>query len=104
MIMCNWAAGAFNAQIRVLVIPGLGGRLALHAFHPQWLRIEFHNPPVYDLCMAVFKTGNRVQEVARPHRKGTVRIVHGTGINAQVWVNLDSWHPASFFPAQLALL
>ena len=54
--------------------------------------------------MAVFKAGNRVQEVAFPHRKGTVRVVSNPGPYATILVNLDSWHPASFRTYQLKLL
>ena len=53
---------------------------------------------------AVFKIQQRVQETASPHRKGTVRAVAGTGINAVVTVNLDGRPPTNFRPAQLRLL
>jgi len=52
----------------------------------------------------VFKAPNRVQELAPPHRKGTVRHVAGTGSNATVTVNLDGRAPTSFRPAQLKLI
>lgn len=45
--------------------------------------------------------GVRVQEVASPHRKGTIRAVQGTGPNAIVVVNLDGRPPATFRPSQL---
>jgi len=51
-----------------------------------------------------WKTGRRVQEKAAPHRKGTIRTVRGTGVNAVITVGLDGWHLASFRPAQLALI
>jgi hypothetical protein len=51
---------------------------------------------------AVFKAGQRVVELSPPHRKGTVRHVAGTGVNAVVTVNVDGRPPVSFRPAQLA--
>jgi len=48
--------------------------------------------------------GRRVQEKAAPHRKGSVRVVHGSGVNAVVVVNLDGRPPANFRPAQLTPL
>jgi hypothetical protein len=53
---------------------------------------------------AVFKPGQRVVELSPPHRKGTVRHVAGTGVNAVVTVNLDGRPPANFRPAQIALI
>ena len=53
---------------------------------------------------AVFRIQQRVQEVASPHRKGTVRAVAGSGVNAVVTVNLDGRPPANFRPAQLKIL
>jgi hypothetical protein len=50
---------------------------------------------------AVFKARQRVQEVAAPHRKGTVRNADGTGLNATIWVDLDGWHPVPYKPAQI---
>lgn len=50
---------------------------------------------------AAFKVTQRVQEVASPHRKGTVRAVKGTGVNAVITVNLDGRAPQDFRPAQL---
>ena len=51
-----------------------------------------------------WRIGRRVQEVATPHRKGSVRVVQGTGPNAVIVVNLDGHPPASFHPAQLTPL
>lgn len=51
-----------------------------------------------------WRPGRRVQENAPPHRRGSVRVVRGTGGNATVTVNLDGRPPASFRPAQLTLL
>lgn len=53
---------------------------------------------------AVFKILDRVQEVASPHRKGTVRAVKGTGVNAVITVGLDGRPPTNFRPADLKLL
>ena len=52
----------------------------------------------------VFKILDRVQEIASPHRKGTVRAVAGVGNNAQVTVNLDGRPPTNFRPAQIKLI
>lgn len=51
-----------------------------------------------------WRPGRRVQEVAAPHRRGTIRLVRGTGINAVIIVGLDGRPPASFRPVQLRLL
>jgi hypothetical protein len=51
-----------------------------------------------------FRIGRRVQEIPAPHRKGTVAVVHGSGVNAVITVRLDGFHPANFRPAQLRLL
>jgi hypothetical protein len=50
---------------------------------------------------AVFKVHDRVQEIAPPHRRGSVRVVRGSGVNATIVVNLDGHPPTSFRPAQL---
>jgi len=50
---------------------------------------------------AVFKVGQAVQQAAAPHRKGHVRAVSGSGINAQITVNLTGWHPVTLHPAEL---
>jgi hypothetical protein len=54
--------------------------------------------------MTVFRVNERVQEIASPHRKGTVRLILRSGVNATIWVQLDSWYRVSFRPAQLKLL
>ncbi|HEV2370928.1 MAG TPA: hypothetical protein VGS19_02065 [Streptosporangiaceae bacterium] len=51
-----------------------------------------------------WRIGRAVQEVASPHRKGTIRFVRGTGQNAIVLVNLLGHPPQGFRPAQLTLL
>lgn len=51
-----------------------------------------------------FRPGKRVQEIPAPHRKGTVVVVHGSGVNAIITVRLDGFHPANFRPAQLKLI
>lgn len=48
--------------------------------------------------------GRRVQEVAAPHRKGTIVAVLQPGPNATIVVRLDGWHAVSFSPAQLILI
>lgn len=58
--------------------------------------------PNYSLSfMETWNVGRRVQEIAVPHRKGTVRNVFGTGPNARVLVALDGLPAATFYPAQL---
>ena len=53
---------------------------------------------------ATWKIGRRVQEAAAPHRKGSIRLVRGAGVNAVITVGLDGSHLANFRPAQLTLL
>lgn len=53
---------------------------------------------------ALWRPGKRVQEVARPRRKGTIRHVAGSGANAVVTVGIDGRAPTSFRPAQLILI
>ena len=53
---------------------------------------------------ATWRIGRRVQEVAAPHRRGSIRAVLGAGVNAIIIVGLDGSHPANFRPAQLILL
>ena len=50
---------------------------------------------------AVYKVGQRVAEVAPPHRKGTVRAVSRTGVDAVITVGLDGRAPQNFRPAQI---
>jgi hypothetical protein len=50
-----------------------------------------------------FKVGNPVQEIAPPHRKGTVRAVKGSGLQADVTVNLTGWHPVTLKASQIKL-
>lgn len=50
---------------------------------------------------ALWKPGKRVQEVAPPHRKGTIRAVKGSGNNATIVVGLDGRAPQNFHPPQL---
>jgi hypothetical protein len=51
-----------------------------------------------------WRIGRRVQENAAPHRKGSIRAVHGTGSNAVITVALDGRPPANFRPSQLTPL
>ena len=51
-----------------------------------------------------WRIGRRVQENAAPRRKGSIRVVQGTGSNAVIVVNLDGRAPTSFQPGQLTLL
>ena len=53
---------------------------------------------------ATWRPGRRVQEVAAPRRRGTIRVVLGAGVNALILVGLDGVPPAIFGPAQLILL
>ena len=53
---------------------------------------------------ATWRKGRPVQEVASPHRTGTIRTVRGTGTNAVVIVNLKGHPPQGFRPAQLTPL
>jgi hypothetical protein len=53
---------------------------------------------------ATWRIGRRVQEVAAPRRKGSVRTVLGVGANAVIVVSLDGRPPANFRPAQLTPL
>ena len=53
---------------------------------------------------ALWKPGKRVQEVASPHRRGTIRHVAGSGSNAIVVVGLDGRAPQNFHPPQLKLI
>lgn len=50
---------------------------------------------------ATFRIQDRVREVAAPHRKGSVRAIAGSGVNAVIVVSLDGHPPVSFRPAQL---
>jgi hypothetical protein len=52
----------------------------------------------------MWHVGRRVQELAAPHRKGSIRAVRGTGPSAQITVALDGRPPQNFRPAQLRLL
>lgn len=58
---------------------------AAQTFHQQW------------------HPGRRVREAAPPHRKGTIRVVQGTGLNAVIVVGVDGRPSVSFRPAQLTL-
>ena len=51
-----------------------------------------------------WRIGRRVQEVAAPHRKGSIRARHGTGNNAVLTVAVDGRAPQNFHPAQLTAL
>jgi len=51
-----------------------------------------------------WRIGRPVQEIAAPHRKGTIRARRGTGTNAIIVVNLTGRPPTSFRPAQLTPL
>lgn len=53
------------------------------------------------MAVTALRIGNRVQEIASPHRKGTVSVVRGSGVNAVIVVRLDGRPPTSFRPAQL---
>lgn len=52
----------------------------------------------------LFRVGARVQEIAAPHRKGTVRAIKRTGPTALIWVGLDGYTIAVFHPSGLTLL
>jgi hypothetical protein len=52
----------------------------------------------------IWHAGRRVQELALPRRKGTIKFVQGSGFRARITVNLDGGTPAIFFPAQLTPL
>jgi hypothetical protein len=53
---------------------------------------------------SLWRPGRRVQELASPHRKGTIRAVKGSGNNAQVTVGLDGRAPVTLHPPQLKLI
>lgn len=48
-----------------------------------------------------FKAGQAVRMTIPPFRKGTVRVVQGTGLNAVIWVNFPGWHPMALRPSQI---
>lgn len=52
----------------------------------------------------VWRITRPVQEIAAPHRKGTIRARIGTGTNATIVVNITGGHPVSFRPSQLTPL
>lgn len=56
-----------------------------------------HGPP------SLYRPGQRVQEAAAPHRKGTVTAVKGRGAFALIWVRLDGLGTAAFRPGGLTL-
>jgi hypothetical protein len=51
-----------------------------------------------------FRRGQRVRELAAPHREGTVVATIRTGPFAVIWVALDGWHIASFSPSGLEIV
>lgn len=51
-----------------------------------------------------FRTGNRVRELAKPFRLGTVIAVQGIGPAARITAALDNWHPQTFAATDLELL
>jgi hypothetical protein len=51
-----------------------------------------------------WRPGRQVQELASPHRTGSIRARLGTGQNATIIVNVTGGHPVSFRPSQLRLL
>jgi len=51
-----------------------------------------------------WRIGRPVQEIAAPHRKGTIRARQGTGSNARITVNITGRPPVTFRPAQLTTL
>lgn len=51
-----------------------------------------------------FKARDRVQELAKPFRLGTVMLVRGLGDAALVTVAFDNWHPITLHASQLELL
>ena len=53
---------------------------------------------------ATWHIGRPVQEVAPPHRKGTIALVRGTGFNANILVLFTGRPPVTFRPAQLTPL
>lgn len=52
---------------------------------------------------ATYRVGQRVREVAPPHRRGTVYLVQRTGRYAKVWVRIDGRGVVGFYPAQISL-
>lgn len=52
---------------------------------------------------AVFRTGQRVREVAPPHRRGSVVKQVKTGKYSRVYVHIDGRGIVGFYPAQLSL-
>jgi hypothetical protein len=53
---------------------------------------------------SAWRIGRNVQEIAAPHRKGRIKSVAGTGVNAEVLVTFSGHPPVTFKPAQLRLL
>jgi hypothetical protein len=51
-----------------------------------------------------FRPGNHVQQIAAPYRKGYVRAVSRTGINARITVAFTGWHPVTVTPSQIKLI
>jgi hypothetical protein len=56
------------------------------------------------VALFLFKVGSRVQEVAAPHRKGTVRAIRGRGASAVIAVGLDGYTIAYFRPSALTII
>jgi len=50
----------------------------------------------------LFHVGQRVKELAPPHRKGTIVRIYHPGPRATIWVRLDGLGIASFTPSGLA--
>ena len=52
--------------------------------------------------MATFRIGQRVREVAPPHRAGSVFKVVRTGTYSRVFVRIDGRGIVAFYPAQIS--
>lgn len=50
-----------------------------------------------------YRVGQRVREVASPHRRGSVVKQVRTGTYARVFVHIDGRGIVAFYPAQIAL-
>ena len=53
---------------------------------------------------SLYRVGQRVQELAPPHRKGTVKVVNGRGSYASIWVQIDGRGIVRFTPSGLSII
>jgi hypothetical protein len=56
------------------------------------------------VAFSLYHPGTRVQELAAPHRRGTVIAVRGRGPYALLWVHLDGRGFVAFRPAGLSII